>query len=167
MLEFGGMKKVELQSLVNSLIPKFYSFAYALMPDELQAQQMVIDAYAVFLVREKKFIREFNYKPQTKEKTVIKRYIMAHILSELFQMGLKRSAQLRLTIKGELGIYDSFYRLKTLHRAVLFLKENFHYSVEGIQEVLGLEKYQVIESLYNARETICSNDDIQGSAQYV
>lgn len=148
------MKKGQLQNLINSLIPKFYSFAFALVPDELQAEQMVIDAYAVFLVREKKFIADFKYSGDSKEKAIFKRYIMSHMVSELYKIGLKRSSQLRVLKKSEYGQYDSFYQLKTNQRAVLFLKESFKYSIEGIQEILGLEKYQVIETLYNGRQSI-------------
>lgn len=161
------MKKVELQTLVNSLIPKFYSFAYALVPDELQAEQMVIDAYAVFLVREKNFITEFKYKGDKKEKSAMKKFIMAHMLSELYQTGLKRASQLKVLGQRDHGQYDSFYRLKANYRAILFLKESFNMTAAGIQEVLGLEKYQVIEALYNARESIMSIYDVEGSSQYV
>lgn len=161
------MKKAELQTLVNSLIPKFYSFAYALVPDELQAEQMVIDAYAVFLVREKKFIGEFKYKGEKKEKSAMKRYIMSHMLSELYQMGLKRASQLKFIREKDHGQFNSFYRLNTAQKAILFLKESFNMSVEGIQEVLGLKKHQVVESLYNSRELIVSIDEQKGSSQYV
>lgn len=148
------MKKAQLQTLVNSLIPKLYSFAYALVPDELQAEQMVIDAYAVFLVKEKEFIASFKYKEDKKEISILKKYIMSHMISELFEMGLKRSGSFKTLGKKEYGEYESFYQLKTNQRAILFLKETFKYSVEGIQELLKLEKYQVIETLYNGRQSI-------------
>lgn len=148
------MKKAQLQNLVNSLIPKFYSFAFALVPDELQAEQMVIDSYAVFVVREKKFITDFKFSGEKKEVSTLKKYIMSHMICELYQMGLKRSSQLRILGKKDHGQYDSFYHLKINQRAILFLKESFKYSIEGIQEILGLQKYQVIEALYNGRQSI-------------
>lgn len=153
------MKKAQLQTLLNSLIPKFYSFAYALVPDELQAEQMVIDAYAVFLVREKKFITEFKYTGDKKEKSILKKFLMAHMVGELYKMGLKRSSQLRILTQRDHGQYSSFYQLKTNQRAILFLKESFKYSIEGIQEILGLQKYQVIETLYNGRHSILEVND--------
>lgn len=154
------MKKAQLQTLVNSLIPKFYSFAFALVPDELQAEQMVIDAYAVFVVREKNFIAKFKYSDDKKEKSIFKKYIMSHMINEIFKMGVKRSSQLRILGNRNHGQYESFYNLKTNQRAILFLKESFKYNVETIQDILGLEKYQVIETLYNGRQSILAVNEL-------
>jgi hypothetical protein len=50
------MNKVQLIPLIDSLLPKVYGFAFSLLGDELQAEQAVIDAYTVFLMKEKDFL---------------------------------------------------------------------------------------------------------------
>ena len=152
------MKKNEMQQIVNSLIPKLYSFAYALVPDELQAEQMIIDAYAVFLVREKNFITDFKYSRDKKEKSALKKYVMANMISDLFDLGAKRYAQLKYLGKKDFGQFDAFYRLSTAQRGILFLKEKLNYPVEGIQEILSMERYQVVEALYNAQHGLVSTE---------
>jgi hypothetical protein len=161
------MKKTELQSIVTPLIPKLYSFAYAMVPEEMLAEQLVMDAYAVFVVREKQFIKNFDYKEDKKEKTAVKRYILSGILLDIYQLGVKRSAQVKYSQRNkDFGLYTPFYKLNSLQRAVIFLKENFKYSTQGIQEILNLEKLQVIEAIYNGRNLILASEEDfeQGSA---
>lgn len=155
------MNKSDLQTLTNLLTPKLYSFAYALIPDELQAQQIIVDAYAIFLVQEKNFISDYNYKGTKKDRSAITRYIMTNMVAQIYELGLKRSAQRRNLRKKDLGLYQSFYNLKTNHRAILFLREKLRYSIEAIQQTLSLEKYQVLEAIYNAQHNLISNNEAQ------
>ena len=160
------MKKKEIEILIESLIPKLYSFAYALVPEDLLAEQMIIDSYAVFLVREKNFIKSHDYDSSNKkEKSAIKKYILTHMLFDLYQMGIKRYAQYKYVTRDNYSFYDSFYALNSNYRAILFLKETFKMSVTAIQDILRLEKHQVIEALYNARHEIHNLNNDSNSLQ--
>ena len=56
MLELSSMKSDLLRSVTNNLLTNFYTFSFSILPDELQAEQLIIDSYSVFLVRHKEFI---------------------------------------------------------------------------------------------------------------
>jgi hypothetical protein len=157
------MNKVDLHSLVNGLIPRFYGFAWALIPDQEMALQMVLDAYSVCLVREKDFIKEYKFKGEKKEAIAFKKFLMAMMIQEIYQLALKRANirhHLRNTIASE---YQTFNSLSTSFKAVLFLKEKWHYSIESIQEVLKLERHQVLEALYNAASILTTAQADEGA----
>lgn len=158
------MKIDDLEILTSSLIPKLYSFAFAMINEESMAEQIVIDAYSVFLVKDKNFIENFKYEDSKKEKVSIKRYLFINLLREVYEMSLKRKAHSKYLLKKRFDEYDAFYSLESQQKAVLFLKENFEFSIEMIQETLQLEKYQVVECLYNSRQRLLSNEveDIHG-----
>lgn len=148
------MKKTELESLINSIIPKLYSFAYAMIQDEEQAEQLIVDSYSVFLVREKHFISEYEFNNSKKDTVSIKRYLLLNMIREIFKLGTQRSSQLKSLKSVAHNEYDSFYKLNSTQRAVLLLKENLKFSIEVIQEALSIEKHQVIEQLYNSRHKL-------------
>jgi DNA-directed RNA polymerase specialized sigma24 family protein len=159
------MKRNEIESLLNLIIPKLYSFAYAMIQDEDEAEQLIVDAYSVFLVREKHFIAEFEYNGTKKDKKSFKSYLLINLVGELYGLGVKRSTQQKLQNRLDHGEFDSFYKLDSTQRAVLFLKENLKFSIELIQETLKIKKHQVVEQLYNSRHRIieAESSDIYGT----
>ena len=45
------MKTIELEKFIQNLSPDLYSFAYILIPDDLQATQLMIDAVSVVMIQ--------------------------------------------------------------------------------------------------------------------
>ena len=152
------MKTDELEYLLSSLIPKLYSFAFAMMQEESMAEQIIIDAYSVLVVKDREFIENYKYEDTKKEKVSFKRYLFINLLREIFEMSLKRKTHSKYLIKRNFKEYNSFYSLDNQQKAVLFLKENFEFSIEMIQETLQLEKHQVVENLYNSRQKLLDTD---------
>ncbi|MEX1099669.1 MAG: hypothetical protein WEB87_04545 [Bacteriovoracaceae bacterium] len=145
------MNKSELAPLVDSLIPGFYNFAYSLIPDELQSEQLVVDAYSVFLVRERDFLEESEYDASKRPK--FKKYIQNQMIIDILDLGAKRSAHLKSLIRGERE-FKSFYQLELNQRAALSLKEHLKLGVQDLQEIFGFKKYQIVELLHNARAAL-------------
>ena len=50
------MKSEELQKFIQNLSPELYSFAYVLVPDDLQASQLMIDGVQSFLIQKKSIL---------------------------------------------------------------------------------------------------------------
>lgn len=145
------MKNTDLETLINPLLPKFYAFSFCMIQDDTQAEQLIIDAYSVFIVREKNFIEEYDFSNERKERASFKKYLFANMIHDIFELSLKRTIQTKYQFKNQYNEYDSFYQLDQLQRATLFLKEKLEMSIEGIEETLRIKKHQVIESLHNAR----------------
>jgi DNA-directed RNA polymerase specialized sigma24 family protein len=152
------MKRNELDNLLNSIIPKLYSFAYAMIQDDEQAEQLIVDAYSVFLVKEKNFIIDFKYNDNKKEKLSFKNYLLINLIGEIYGLGVKRNSEQKHLKRLDHGEFDSFYKLDVTQRSVLFLKENLKFSIELIQETLQIKKHQVLEQLYNSRHRIIETE---------
>ena len=139
------MKKSDFTLLTNSQLSKLYSFAYAIIPDELQAEQIIIDAYSVFLVREKKFIEGLEYDLKSKlAKTKIKKFIYTNMIGDIFKLGVKRATQLKEST-GSPDEFEKFYQLDPTSRAVVYLKEVAKLKYKEIENIVGVEKFLLIE----------------------
>ena len=146
LLQFECMNKAELAPILDNLLPKLFSFAYSLIPDELQAEQMVIDAYSVFIE---------NYSLNTerkKDRSMFRRFLMKSLLRDIYLLGAKRAAQLKNLVFEK--SYDSYYERGVSERAILYMKDILGLEIEEIQEVMQMQKYHVIENIYNARNSI-------------
>lgn len=147
------MNKAELASILENVLPKLFSFAYSLIPDELQAEQMVIDAYSVFIIREKEYIEEYKLDMvQKKERARFRRFLMKSLLQDIYKLGVKRASQLG-DYTPERN-YQSYYQLGIPERAILYMKDILGLELEEIQEVMHMLKHQLIEKIYNARNDI-------------
>ena len=147
------MNKSEITPLIDSLIPQLYNFAYSLIPDELQAEQLVVDAYSVFLVREQAFLLDCHYDKDPKKRSKVKKKIQNLLITDLLELGSKRAPQLKELLRSERK-HKAFYQLEINQRAVLSLKENLNLSLSELQEVFALQRHQVIELLHNARAAV-------------
>ncbi|MFT6631390.1 MAG: hypothetical protein ACJAS4_001339 [Bacteriovoracaceae bacterium] len=152
------MNKVQLIPLIDSLLPKVYGFAFSLLGDELQAEQAVIDAYTVFLMKEKDFlVKEEMDSDNNRHRQGLKKYLLREITREVYELSLKRISQLGGKRKSLLE-FESFYSLNLNKRALLYLKEIGLYTVSDLQEIFSLERHQVIETYYNARFEILNDN---------
>ena len=148
------MKKSELQPLIDVLIPKLFSFAYALVPDELQAEQIVIDAYSVFVISEKEHIESLKYNPKNKkDKAQILQYLFKSVLKEIYKLGTKRSSQLKNIIDEKLDL-PQFYQVEISQRALMFLKYKFGFNLNDLQQILMIQRHQVLEKIYNGKNSL-------------
>lgn len=148
------MKRNDLISIVDSIIPGLYSFSYALIPDELQAEQLIVDAFSVFLIREEEDIKALEME-SARERAASKRYAQTSLLIDIFDLAKKRAPQLASLLRN-VREHKSFYELDILHRAVLSAKENLKLSNAQIGEIFALKNHQVLEALHNSRSILLS-----------
>ncbi|MBF0207355.1 MAG: hypothetical protein HQK53_10750, partial [Oligoflexia bacterium] len=155
------MNKKIFEQYVSELIPELYSYAYALVPDDLQAEQVVIDAYTVLSVHEKNLIsaiiisssaNKLNHQHNgDKEKLLLKEKIYAYI----YTVGAKRFTQLdgsfngtlnttfkslhqnelKSDIKNDLKMGKLFFELTCDERSILFLYKNRIFDLAGMARV--------------------------------
>lgn len=114
------------EKYLHSLSPKLYSFAYALIPDDLQAQQIVLDAYSLL------FIKNLDLD----EKDSILSLLLAHI----YLLGKKRAVQLEGSVTTN---SSQFYTLNVTERAVLFLRHHFDLDYSKIAPILDMSATQI------------------------
>lgn len=147
------MKRKDFYQLVQPLTEKLYRFAFNLIPDDLQAEQLVIDGLNAYLLKERKSIirKEINLSSK-KETQLMRRTLYKGILRYLCDIGVRRSTQINEHVKKNLPIeYTSFYSLDPKVRFVIGLRYEEQFSVEEIEEIAQMPRYEVIEKIHNGR----------------
>ncbi len=147
------MKRTELINLLLPLNEKLYQMAYCLIPDDLQAEQLVIDGVNAFLLKEQKWVaRLIEEDSERSMNNHVRRQLLKRVLKYQFEIGQRRSFQLidqyRTYIPAE---FKKFYELDVKVRAVMTLRFEFLFQVEEIEDVCGMPRFEVIEKLHNGR----------------
>ncbi len=145
------MKRKDFFQLVQPVTEKLYRVAYTIIPDDLQAEQLVIDSFNAFLIKEKKMIlASREYESMSKKEILVKRRsIFKNILFYMTQIGVRRSGQ--LTDQTKQTDFKTYFGLEVKVRLVMTLRFDFQFSVDEIEEITGMIKYEVIEKLHNGR----------------
>ncbi len=147
------MKRTEFFQLVQPLTEKLYSMAYALVPDDLQAEQLVIDSMNAFLLKEKKTVLNKTVDLESKKNVqLLRRTYYKSLLRSMCDIGVRRSNQMgeaSLAVAAE--DFRAFFALDAKVRFVMKLRFENQFTVEEIEEIAQLPKYEVIEKLHNGR----------------
>lgn len=157
------MKRIDFYHLVQPLTEKLFTFAYTLLPDDLQAEQLVIDGVNAFLLKEKKnLLNKEVDQSNKKDVQLYKRYLLKGILRYMSTIGVRRanqlSEQMRLSRPEEFAPY---YSLDPKVRLILKLRYEAQFSVEEIGEIVQIPRFEVIEKIHNGRFLLL-NDVKQG-----
>lgn len=147
------MKRTDIYQLALPLTDKLYRFAYNLIPDDLQAEQLVIDSLNAYLLKEKKSIlrKEIDIDSK-KEAQVIRRTIFKGILRYMLDIGARRALQLNEQMKiSRPDEFSQFYSLDPKVRFVIALRYDGQFTVEEIEDIVQMPRYEVIEKIHNGR----------------
>ena len=148
------MKRKDFFSLVQPLTDKLYRLAYNLLPDDLQSEQLVIDSINAYLIKEKKHILAAKELEELSKKDlqVQRRYYFKGFIRYMSEIGVRRATQLNDQMKRNLPEdFSAFYSLEPKVRLVISLRYDFQFTVEEIEDMTGLPRYEVIEKLHNGR----------------
>jgi hypothetical protein len=147
------MKRKDFYQLVAPLSEKLYRHAYTLIPDDLQAEQLVVDGLNAYLLRERKkiLLKEVNLEDK-KEVTLLRRFHFKGILRNMCDIGIRRSVHFLEQMKDmRPHEYHSFYSLEPKVRFTMSLRFDAKFTVEEIEDIIQLPRYEVIEKLHNGR----------------
>ncbi|MDP7320325.1 MAG: hypothetical protein QF441_06925 [Bacteriovoracaceae bacterium] len=157
------MEKNDICQLMHTLLPKLYSFAYALGPDEVFAEQLIIDAYTLMIMKDEDIFLSEDYDlKNVYDRKILKKYLFKEMLSEMYELAMKREKPNWEHVSFE---YQSFYQLKPSQRALIFLKEKCELLIEDLQEVFTLQRFQVLENYHNAKSFLLSHDQQEKSLE--
>lgn len=147
------MKRKDFYQIALPLTEKLYRFAYTLIPDDLQAEQLVIDSINAYLLKERKSIMKREVDMTSKKDTqLIRRTYFKSILKHLCDIGVRRSLQLSEQMKVlRPKEFAPFYSLEPKVRFVISLRYEAQFSVEEIEEIVQMPRYEVIEKIHNGR----------------
>lgn len=147
------MKRKDFYQLTLPLTDKLYRFAYTMIPDDLQAEQLVIDSLNAYLIKEKKSIlkREVNLEVK-KDAQIARRLVFKGLLRYMCDIGARRANQLgEFTKVNRPEEYSAFYSLDAKIRFVISLRYEAQFTVEEIEEIVQMPRFEVIEKIHNGR----------------
>jgi len=148
------MKILESFLLDNNKI--FFGFAYSLLSDDLQAQQVVIDAIYVLNLKRAELIEDLLTTPEKFKQVDILAQINKFILTQIFTIGQKRIIHLKNSIALD-GGFLAFYNMATAKRALLFLKYKTQLAFSEIAEILGMNEFELMGLLSCAQKNLIEN----------
>ena len=144
------MTQQELEKIIDSIFPKLLGFSSSLTSTADQAQQTLIDAYTVFVLREKNFISKMEAKLEDRvERLATKRYFLNELLKEIYDLAQMRKEPGKID-HSKFREYENFFDLNLQKRAILYLKNKQNMSIEDLQEIFTMQRHQVIELLHNS-----------------
>jgi hypothetical protein len=146
------MKIEKLQKYIQHLGPELYSFAYVLIPDDLQASQLMIDSVQSYLIQKRTFIERMT---QSKNK-MIQNFLdeaKLQILKIIFELSRKRYQQLKISFQ-EVELAGGFFSLEFDEKAVLYLKDKGGLDLSRIEYVTSSTRAVVLSQLFVARVKI-------------
>lgn len=143
------MKIEELQKYIQNLSPELYSFAYILIPDDLQASQLMIDGVQSFLIQKKALVTKLT-QAKSKISKIYLDEIKYHLLKIIFELSKKRYQQLKLSFVN-VEQNGGFYSLDLEEKAILYLKDKAGFELVQIEYISECSQVEVMSHLYSAR----------------
>ncbi len=160
------MKTEELQKYIQNLSPELYSFSYVLIPDDLQASQLMIDCVQSFLIQKKALVEKMGLSKNKILKNLLEDTRLS-IFKIVFELSRKRYQQLKISLSDVEGI-GGFYSLDFDEKAILYLKEKAGFELETIEFITSTTRTETLAFLYSARikmTRLMPNQDFQNQIQ--
>lgn len=157
------MKTTELEKYIKTLAPEIYSFAYALIPLDIQASQLIVDAVNALMIKNYYIVEKWkkaenlHFESETLD-------VKTHLYRNVFEIA-KQRAFLRQQDKENMEIdgNDEFYQLNFNERAALYLKEKTDFSLKLIEFIMDVNRIEILAHLYSGRHhlTGVSSEDLR------
>ena len=136
------MKTEFERTLSDDALKKMFQFAFILVADDLQAAQIVIDAYLATSQKADNKSRDQLHKS---------------MLKNIYLLGKKRAPQLSSMLSRPEKNNQAFYSLAPLSRAALFLWAHLDRNHQEIQDILLIPGHELTAILTNGKELLLKN----------
>lgn len=145
------MRAQDLDFILEHIVDNLYGFAQSLIEDELICEQIVLDSYSAYILKNKKELASLELDQKSKShRRELKKTLLFDLYTDVFQMAKTKIGGL---IKSK-TVNGAFFSLAVLERAVMYLKEVQGLSIEEIQTIFSLQRHEVLECLHNSRHKL-------------
>jgi hypothetical protein len=160
-------QKNELYQVLETMMPKLYSFAHALVPDHQSCEKLIIDAFHVFSIKEADVLEGLNYRWQDKKIFLqFKKDFFKMMLKHIYRIGRKSFYQRYPTEEMLNGLPQFYAGLDVEARSILYLRHHLSLKYDDIAQVIEVEKFKVIQRLHFSRTQLLDfekqNDPARG-----
>jgi hypothetical protein len=146
-----GVKRKWILELLQAHVSRLYSFCFVLIPDELQASQVLVDGVTQYIVKHADTLMDIQDEDYADEKFryQLKKALLKDIMTCIFQIAHRRSIQLHGSAMD--GTEAFFKKCDYKQRAISFLKFKWKMNLEDIMLVTQLERVEVINHIHQSR----------------
>ena len=150
------MEAQQLEHLIDYTFDRLYGLCFSVSFSSDQSSQLLCDAYTVFVMSEKEFLTSYNLDESSRsDRKLMRKFIFTSMAKIILDLAEKKTRSSVFNRDLELE-YKDFFRLNLRQRSLLFLKEKYHLSLDELQDILDLERFQVLELYANA--VFCLNE---------
>ena len=144
------MRTIDLENIIKNLGPELYSFAYILIPDDLQAGQLIIDATQNFLIRKKSYIEKILLENNSSEAVL---EVELRLLQAIYEIAKRRYHQIKMSFQG--AEKDNFFlRLEFEEKAMLYLRIRAAFEIDQLEMIMSKDRGAILGFLSAARSKI-------------
>lgn len=142
------MKTSDLEIIIKNLAPELYGYAYILIPDDLQAGQLIIDATQNFLMRKKFFIDKMLQSDVTKEAS---NEVQLRLFQAVYEIAKKRFLQIKMSFNLPENENNFFLSLEFEEKSMLYLRVRAMLEIDQIEMVMSKDRAVILAFLSDAR----------------
>lgn len=142
------MKTSDLEIIIKNLAPELYGYAYILIPDDLQAGQLIIDATQNFVLNKKFFIDKILNEEVSKEVTT---EIQLRLFQAIYDIAKKRFHQIKLSFGHAQDKTNFFLSLDFEEKSMLYLRIRAMLEINQIEMIMNQDRSMIIAFLTDAR----------------
>lgn len=154
------MKRKDLEILLQKINVDLYAFSFGLVPDERQSANLVTDAIMAVTMDKRILIEDLlDAEDETAKRLALFR-IKKVLYRTIFELAKSRFNQLRSRIEVPDDL-TPFNGLDIEQKSALFLKRRTNFDMEDIQEILGINKVQLISTLSSARQLLAVRSGVE------
>lgn len=151
------VNKKDLNNFLKSIVPDAYSFSYICIPDDLQAQQVVIDTIIAMSLKESTSF--LAGKEDEKQRAADLADLKIRVFKNVFELAKKRFFQIGGSIRPI--ITDSnqlFFQLELSARASIFLNHRLKISNDDIVKIVSEPRHQVLAHINSSRDQLLKGE---------
>ena len=153
------MKTSDLEIIIKNLAPELYGYAYILIPDDLQAGQLIIDATQNFLLRKKFFIDKILQSEASNE---VVNEVQLRLLQAVYEIAKKRYHQIKMSFDSSENLNNYFLSLEFEEKSMLYLRVRALLEVDQIEMIMSKDRSVILAFLSDARMKMIQHTELSG-----
>lgn len=144
---------MNIRKIISQFQDQSYALAYTLIPDDLQAGQIVLDAFEITMVENQDIAESFAEGSVESYQQAVKDLEM-QLMRKIVELSKKRYPQVKISLTDTRIVENPLFGLDLEEKAIIFLKYKIHTPINEIAELLRLDRYKVLSVIGKARETL-------------
>jgi hypothetical protein len=148
------MKTADLENIIKNIAPELFAYAYILIPDDLQAGQLIIDTVQNFVLSKRAFI---DMTLQSNASEDLNNEIQQRLFQVIYEIAKKRYHQIKMSFNSTENKNNFFLNLEFEEKSMLYLRVRAKLEIEQIEMIMSKDKTIIIAFLTNARIKMTQN----------